>query len=506
MIELSFKAHKNFDAKGAYALLADSSGGFHQSTSHLDKMLSGALDRAWNVSRVDGSLGDCVILPAPTGAHDSDKPFQPDYVFLLGCGNSPSLLKWQDLGGRLAKEAQKKGVKNLTLVLDELTSSDDQTTGQIAAEIGFGMLLGTYHFSKYFTKTPAKDKPTLRKIVIEVPKDHLNAARKQQKDMTALANAVFFTRDIVSEPANVIYPKTLAEKCQELQELGVEVEILNESKMRKLGMNALLGVGQGSANESLLVIMRWNGGAKNAAPVALVGKGVTFDTGGISIKSSAGMEEMKWDMGGSGAVIGTMHAAAGRKAKINLVGVVGLVENMPDGAAQRPGDVVKSMSGQTIEIINTDAEGRLVLADALHYTETKLKPRLIIDLATLTGAIVTALGYEYAGIFSDSKTLSDQLMAASRASGERIWPMPLDPDYDRYIKSDIADVRNTASSRSPGAITAARFLRRFVKDTEWAHIDIAGAAWNTYDKPTVPKGAAGFGVRLLHHWLTDNFG
>jgi len=286
----------------------------------------------------------------------------------------------------------------------------------------------------------------------------------------------------------------------------VKVEVLGEKKMRELGMGALLGVGQGSERESQLVVMQWEGApdAKNKAPVSFIGKGVTFDTGGISIKPAAGMEEMKWDMAGAGAVIGVMHALAARKAKANVVGIAGLVENMPSGTAQRPGDVVKSMSGQTIEVINTDAEGRLVLADALWYCRDRFKPQAMIDLATLTGAIMVSLGREHAGLFSNNDALAERLLAAGKAVSEPLWRMPMGDAYDKLINSDIADMKNIGN-RYGGSITAAQFLHRFVKDTPWAHLDIAGMAWTEKDSPVVPKGASGYGVRLLDRFVADNY-
>jgi leucyl aminopeptidase len=330
------------------------------------------------------------------------------------------------------------------------------------------------------------------------------AAKKAYGPMDKIADGVFFARDLVSEPGNVIYPETLAEQCKELTKLGVKVEIFDEKKMAKLGMNALLGVGQGSVRESRMVVMSWNGAAKSKQPVAFVGKGVTFDTGGISLKPGPGMEEMKWDMGGSGTVIGLMKALAGRKAKVNVVGLVGLVENMPDGKAQRPGDIVKSMSGQTIEILNTDAEGRLVLADVLWYCQDKYKPQFIVDLATLTGAIIIGLGHEYAGMFANDDKLAEQLFAAGTATEEKVWRMPLHDNYDKKIKSDAADMKNIGG-RDAGSITAAQFLQRYVNKTPWAHLDIAGVAWSKEAKPTVPKGATGFGVRLLDRFVADNY-
>jgi leucyl aminopeptidase len=335
-------------------------------------------------------------------------------------------------------------------------------------------------------------------------------ARKAFETLEKVAEGIFLTRNLVSEPANILYPESFANICQELTELGLEVDVMGEAEMKKLGMGALLGVGQGSARESKMVIMRWNGqqskGRKaQTTQVAFVGKGVTFDTGGISIKPAAGMEDMKWDMGGAGTVTGLMKALAARKANINAVGVIGLVENMPDGNAQRPGDVVTSMSGQTIEVINTDAEGRLVLADALTYTQREFEPKTVINLATLTGAILVSLGQERAGVFSNNEELAERLKKCGDATGDKVWPFPMDGEYDELIKSDIADMKNTGG-RFAGSISAAKFLEKFIeKDTVWAHIDIAGMAWSQADKPTRPKGGTGYGVRLLDQLVADYF-
>jgi len=313
----------------------------------------------------------------------------------------------------------------------------------------------------------------------------------------------------VTEPPNVIYPDSLAKRCKELTKLGVKVEVLGEPQMRRLGMWALLGVGQGSIRESRLVVMRWNGKrgakAKKDKPVCFVGKGITFDTGGISLKPAGGMEEMKYDMGGSGVVIGLMKALAGRKAKVNAVGVIALAENMPGSNAQRPSDVVTSMSGQTIEVLNTDAEGRLVLADALHYANTRFKPQFIVDLATLTGAIIVALGSEYAGLFSNNDKLSERLSDAGEEVGELVWRLPQGEVFDKMLKSDIADMKNISGGRGAGSITAAQFLGRFVGKTPWAHLDIAGVTWTKSDKPLSPKGATAFGVRLLNRLVADYY-
>jgi leucyl aminopeptidase len=312
----------------------------------------------------------------------------------------------------------------------------------------------------------------------------------------------------VSEPANIVFPESFAERVRErLIPLGVTVEILGESKLAKLGMGALLGVGQGSDRETQLVVMSYSGApkVKNKKPVAFVGKGVTFDTGGISLKPGAGMEDMKWDMAGAGAVAGLIAALAGRKAKVNAVGVVALVENMPDGKAQRPGDIVKSMSGQTIEVLNTDAEGRLALADAIYYTIDRFKPQAVIDLATLTGAVIIALGSEFAGLFANDDGLADQLLAAGKESGEKLWRLPLADAYDKQIDTDAADMKNISDGRGAGSAIGAHFIKRFVKDTRWAHLDIAGVAWSKKDQPTVPKGATAFGVRLLDRFVADVF-
>jgi leucyl aminopeptidase len=302
----------------------------------------------------------------------------------------------------------------------------------------------------------------------------------------------------------VLYPETLAEQARTLAAHGVEVEVLDEKKMKKLGMGALLGVGQGSVNPSRLVVMEWKG-AQRGKPVAFIGKGVTVDTGGISIKPSDGMWDMKWDMAGSAVVIGLMRALAARKAKVHAVGIVGLVENMPSGAAQRPGDIVTSMSGQTIEVLNTDAEGRLVLADALWYCQDRFKPRFMVDLATLTGAIIVALGHEHAGLFANDDALADRIVAAGKSVGELCWRLPLADAYDREIDSDAADVKNISGGRAGSSITAAQFLQRYVNGVPWAHLDIAGMAWSKKDAPTVPKGATAFGVRLLDRFAAAHY-
>lgn len=383
-------------------------------------------------------------------------------------------------------------------------SAGDMDGGMIAAEIAAGARLRAYRFDKYRTTQKEDEKPRLRSIAVATadPK----AAEAAFEPLDKVVDGVYFTRDLVTEPANVMTPRAFVEQLKDLAGLGIDVEILDRDRMAELGMNALLGVAQGSANEPYLAIMRWAGAEDDtAAPVAFVGKGVCFDSGGISIKPAQGMELMKWDMGGAAVVSGLMKALAGRKAAVNAIGVVGLVENMPSATAQRPGDVVKSLSGQTIEVINTDAEGRLVLADALTYTIDRFKPREIIDLATLTGAIMVALGSYRAGLFSNDDGLSESISQAGDAVGEQVWRMPLGDRYDKDISSDIADMKNVGKGREAGSITAAQFLQRFVKDTPWAHLDIAGVTWTKENDTLVPKGGTGFGVRLLDRVVRERY-
>jgi leucyl aminopeptidase len=417
-------------------------------------------------------------------------------ILLVGMGKGLDALEQQSLGGRILARLNAVGESAATIIVDD--GAEDLTAA--AAQIAYGARLKNYRYDRYRTKEDTSKKPTLRTLAFRV--DGFATARRAFAVLDKVADGVFFTRDLVSAPPNDLYPETFAAEVKKLTDLGVKVEVLGEKQMARLGMGSLLGVGQGSRRESRLVIMRWNGTARNKQPVAFVGKGVTFDTGGISLKPAQGMEEMKWDMGGAGTVSGLMKAVAGRKAKANVIGVIGLVENMPDGNAQRPGDIVTSMSGQTIEIINTDAEGRLVLADALWYTQDRFKPQFMVDLATLTGAMIVSLGHEHAGLFSNDDSLSDRLLTAGTATGEKLWRFPLDKEYDKMLESAVADMKNIGG-RPAGSITAAQFLLRFVNKTPWAHLDIAGVAWSNKDKDTVPKGGTGFGVRLLDNLVND---
>jgi leucyl aminopeptidase len=372
-----------------------------------------------------------------------------------------------------------------------------------AADVALGFELRAYAFERYKTRRKDDEEPR-GEVRVHIAVPDLPAAKKAFAARGAIGDGVRLARDLVNEPPNVLYPDEFARRCASLKRIGVAVEVLDPAEMKKLGMNALLGVGQGSQHESRTVIMRWHGGKRGVAPLAFVGKGVCFDTGGISIKPAGNMEDMKGDMAGAGCVVGLMHALAARRAKINAVGAIGLVENMPSGNAQRPGDIVTTMSGQTIEIINTDAEGRLVLSDLLHYVNKRFKPRIIIDLATLTGAIVVALGQEYAGLFANDDKLAQRLEQAGRVTGERVWRMPLGPEYDKMIDSKFADMKNTGG-RHGGAITAAQLLQRFVGKTPWAHLDIAGTAMGSPQTEINRSWGSGFGVRLLNELVADHY-
>jgi len=378
--------------------------------------------------------------------------------------------------------------------------ADSGATAEEVAALALGAVLRGWRHDVYRTRLPDDQKPTLKEVVLlNAPK----GAETAWQTETALVEGVEFARELVTEPANIIYPESFVERCRKkLDGLGIDIVVLDMKAMRDLGMGALLGVGQGSARESRILALRWKG-AKAAKPTAFVGKGVTFDTGGISIKPAANMEDMKWDMGGAAAVAGAMLTLAKRKARADVIGVCGLVENMPDGNAQRPGDVVTSMSGQTIEVINTDAEGRLVLCDAITWVQKEYAPATIVDLATLTGAMIISLGHEHGGLFSNDDALADALLAAGKASGDKMWRFPLAVAYDKLIDSPIADMKNVGP-RYAGSITAAQFIQRFVdKGVAWAHCDIAGMVWADKPGATWDKGATGYGVRLLDRYVRD---
>ena len=464
----------------------------------LDQKTGGALTRAMKASRFTGKKEETLAILAPAGV-------EADRILLVGLGKPEDAAEsaFQAAGGALVAALGSTGETEASVLLD-LPAGSPLKAADAAAELAFGANLRSYRFDKYRTTEKKDAKPSLKKVTVLTAE--ADSAKRAYGRLETLADSVAYTRDLVSEPANVINPESLAERCKDLADVGLQVEILDLKKLKKLGMGALIGVAQGSAFEPRVVVLRWNGApdAADRRPVAFIGKGVTFDTGGISIKPAAGMEDMKWDMGGAAVVIGTMRALAARKAKVNAVGIVGLVENMPSGTAQRPGDVVTSMSGQTIEVINTDAEGRLVLADCLTYAQETFKPRLMIDLATLTGAIIIALGHEHAGLFANDDALADGLLAAGKTVGEPLWRLPMGDAYDKDINSDIADMKNVGSGRGAGSIVGAQFLKRFVNDLPWAHLDIAGVAWSKKDAATVPKGGTAFGVRLLDRFVAEH--
>ena len=486
-------------SRGAIAVAVADARKLLPTAAKLDRSTGGALTRAMVSSQFRGKKGEILEILAPPGEKNSR-------VLLVGVDEVKGLKATdvQDIGGSVVGHLNGVGETRGALVVDTI-GRNKAAAAATAGHCAYGALLRSYRFDKYKTKKKPGQKASLARLSILVGDP--TAARKVFAPLEKVAEGVFFTRNLVSEPANVINPRTLAAEARRLVPLGVKVKALGVKEMKKLGMGALLGVGQGSAVEPRLLVLQWNGApkAKDRAPLALVGKGVTFGSGGISIKPAGGMEDMKWDMAGAGVVIGLMRVLAARKAKSNVVGVCGLVENMPSGTAQRPGDIVSSMSGQTVEVINTDAEGRLVLADALWYAQKIFKPKEVIDLATVTGAIIIALGHEHAGLFSNNDELAERMTAAGKAVGETVWRLPLGEAYDKAIDCEAADMKN-AGSRAAGSITAARFLQRFVKDgLPWAHLDIAGVTWSTKDKPTVPKGGTGFGVRLLNRLIADHY-
>jgi leucyl aminopeptidase len=461
------------------------------------KALGPAVDLAARVAaanRFKGKSGTTLDILAPQGLKASR-------LIVVGVGKL-SAIKNDDflkLGGVIAGKLGAGG-EAVTVVAD--LPDGAMKPGQ-AAEIAAGVRLRAYKFDRYKTKKKDGEEPASRAEVSLAVGD-VGAARKAFAPDGHIVDGVILARELVNEPPNVLFPIEFARRAAQLRKVGVDVEVLDVKAMTKLGMGALLGVGQGSTQPSRTVIMRWNGGKRGDAPVAFIGKGVCFDTGGISIKSAGGMEDMKGDMGGAACVVGLMHALAARKAKVNVVGAIGVVENMPDGNAQRPGDIVTSMSGQTIEIINTDAEGRLVLADVLWYVAKKFKPKFMVDLATLTGAIMVALGTEHAGLFSNNDELAERLTKVGTETGERVWRMPLGPEYDKLIDSQFADVKNTGG-RHGGSITAAQFLQRFVDDTPWAHLDIAGTAMGAPKTEINHSWGSGYGVRLLERLVAEYY-
>jgi leucyl aminopeptidase len=493
-MRISFPAAAD-PAPHVHVVLAGPGGAMTPGAIMVDAASEGQVARALKTGRFEGEASAVVEILGPHGLAAAR-------LLIIGMGPADKATPavFEKIGATVAARFQACGETRVTVDLTGVTGA--LPLADAAAHLAHGASLRSYRFDKYRTTMKPKTKPTLTDFdIIGAP-----GAEAKHEQLAAIAAGVTRTRDLVSEPANVIYPESFVESAQDLKDLGIELTVLGEDEMRALGMGALLGVAQGSVRPPRLMAMRWNGtGNPNAKPVVFVGKGVTFDTGGISIKPAAGMEDMKWDMGGAGAVTGAMHALAARKAKAHVVGVVGLVENMPDGNAQRPGDVVTSMNGQTIEVINTDAEGRLVLCDAIWWAQEKFNPEVVVDLATLTGAIIVSLGHEHAGLFCNDDGLAAQLTTAGDTCGEKLWRMPIGDAYDKLIDSAIADIKNVGP-REGGSITAAQFIKRFVKPgVKWAHLDIAGTVWSSKAGTLHDKGATGYGVRLLDRFIAANF-
>jgi leucyl aminopeptidase len=479
---------------------------------NLNKRSDGQILKAAEAAEFKGKKNTSIEILAP-------QKLDIQRLIVIGAGKAGDHgdSDWASLGGYALGQISARKVAEASLFAE--VSGADIKPEAVAANLAFGALLRHYSFKKYLTKKtggeegaangngnadqkPAKDGLVHLTIHCADP-DKARAAFEAKR---AVATGVHFARDLVNEPANVLGPVEFADRVKELERIGLEVEILDDVTLKELGMNTLLSVAQGSVRPARVAIMQWNGAkSKRAKPLAFVGKGVVFDTGGISIKPAAGMEDMKGDMGGAAAVVGLMYALAERKAPVNAIGAIGIVENMPSGSAIRPGDIVVSLSGQTVENLNTDAEGRLVLADVLWYVQERFKPRFVIDLATLTGAIMVALGKDFAGLFSNDDKLADQLIAAAKTTGEKVWRMPLDKSYDKLMDSKNADVKNMGG-RWGGACTAAAFLNRFIKkDVPWAHLDIAGTAMDAPKNEINTSWGSGWGVQLLDRFIADNF-
>ena len=483
-------------ARGVLVVFCGENVKFGPATAKALGPVANLVARAAKAEGFTGKRKSSLELVVPAG-------LKADRLLVIGTGKGADLQQqdFVQFGGAAIGKVPKAAAE--ATVFAELPGG--AMSAEQAADLAQGAGLRAYAFDRYKTKRKDDDKPAANRSVTIATAD-VASARKAFAARAAVAGGVLMARDLVNEPANILFPEEFARRTAVLKKAGVAVEVLDVKALKKLGMGALLAVGQGSRRESRVVVMRWNGGKKGTAPVAFIGKGVCFDTGGISIKGAAGMEDMKGDMAGAACVVGLMQALAARKAKVNAVGLIGLVENMPDGNAVRPGDIVTSMSGQTIEVINTDAEGRLVLGDVIWYAAQRFKPQLMVDLATLTGAIIVALGQEYAGMFSNDDKLSERLTKAGEATGEKVWRMPLAPEYDKMIDSKFADMKNTGGSRWGGAITAAQFIKRFVDDkTPWAHLDIAGTGFDSRQSDINRSWGSGWGVRLLDRLVADYY-
>jgi len=474
----------------AIALLVEKDGLERLSSGQLDGAALATIVATARASRFEGEAGAVAetFLAVDGGVRR---------LLLLGVG-AASESDYERAGGALTARLLTSGVESVAVDFAKAGA-----TAKAAARFAAGAAQRAWRIDTYRTKLPEKARPTLAEVILLGAPD---GAETAWAELDAVTQGLDLTRTLVSQPPNLLYPETfVARVLAEIEGLGIEVSVLGEAEMAERGMGAMLGVSQGSQREARLLALKWHGAAAGDPTLALVGKGVTFDSGGISLKPGPGMEDMKWDMGGAGAVAGVMKALALRKAKANVIGVCGLVENMPDGNAQRPGDIVTSMSGQTIEILNTDAEGRLVLCDAITWVQKTHRPKTIIDLATLTGAMIIALGNEHGGLFANDDSLADQLLAAGKASGDLLWRFPLSDAYNKLIDSPIADMKNVGP-RGAGSITAAQFIKRFVDEgVRWAHLDIAGMVWADKAGATWDKGATGYGVRLLDRFVADNF-
>ncbi|HWA23152.1 MAG TPA: leucyl aminopeptidase [Caulobacterales bacterium] len=496
-MEVNFVKESRGDA---IALMATEGGVLTARGQEIEQRLGGAIARAAAVSRFTGAAGQVLELLGPQGL---DAP----RLLVVGLGPADKIepIGVERWAGAAVRRTLSSGVERLVLLADSVPNAP---AAEAAARAAVGSRLAAYRFDKYRTRLKPEQKVSLQ--AVDIVTEGPAAAKSRYEPLSHVADGVLFARDLMNEPANVLYPDEFAQRVRAaLDPFEVEVEVLDEDLIRKHDMHALLGVGLGSERETRLVTMSWRGArAKGSQPLALVGKGVTFDTGGISIKPAAGMDEMKGDMGGAAAVVGAIRALAGRKARANVVGVIGLVENMPDGAAQRPGDIVSTMSGQTIEVLNTDAEGRLVLADAVWYAQEKFNPTAVIDFATLTGAVIVALGNEHAGLFANDDELAHAITQAAAGEGENVWRLPLGPAYDKLIDSPNADVKNIAGKPVAGSIIGAQFIQRFIKPgTPWAHLDIAGTAWKAppYEDPISPSWATGYGVRLVNRLVATRY-
>jgi leucyl aminopeptidase len=478
-------------AKTALVLFANDSKKLLVPSKGIDPKVITQVAKAIQLSNFEGKREQTLDIIAPSTTNER--------IIVVGTGDEATLAarEVEILGGVIAGAAASSKVSAMSVVAYLPTKEPHDTAALLAS----GAALRAYKFDVYKTKKSKtkKPEPTLTFHCANPEKSN-----RAFQHLDAVRQGNHIARDLVNEPANILHPVEFARRTKDLARVGVKVEILNAAQMKRLGMHALLGVAQGSEHEARLVIMRWNGGKKGETPVAFVGKGVTFDTGGVSIKPAAGMEEMKGDMAGAACVTGLMLALAKRRAKVNAIGAIGIVENAVDGKAQRPGDIVKSMSGQTIAVLNTDAEGRLVLADVLWYVQQRFKPKFMVNLATLTGAIIVALGKEYAGLFSNNDELATRLHEAGNATGERCWRMPLAPEYDKLIDHDVADMKNIGG-RYGGAITGAQFIQRFVNKVPWAHIDLAGTAIDSNKSAINQSWASGWGVRLLNHLVEKHY-